>query len=83
MGDQWFRALIPFAAAIAVGWAVLSVIVGYGLMKRKFWARVLAIVAGILALINIPFGTALGVYTLWVLASGVAGMEYESIADRG
>lgn len=82
MGGQWFQALIPFATAVSVGWAVLSVVVGYGLVKRKFWARVLAIVAGILALINIPLGTALGLYTLWVLASGPAGMEYEAIADR-
>jgi hypothetical protein len=33
----------------------------------KSWARIIAIVVGCLNLIHVPFGTALGVYTLWVL----------------
>jgi hypothetical protein len=41
-----------------------------------------AIIAAILALIKFPFGTALGIYTLWVLAPGASGLEYDAIADR-
>jgi hypothetical protein len=33
-------------------------------------------------LVKIPFGTALGIYTLWVLAPMASGMEYDAIADR-
>ena len=40
---------------------------GYGLLKRRPWSRMLALVLGILNLINIPIGTVMGVYTLWVL----------------
>jgi len=40
-------------------------------------------VVAILSFIRIPFGTALGIYTLWVLASGVSGMEYEEIVVGG
>lgn len=42
--------------------------------------RVLAIVAAILSLIRPITGTALGIYTLWVLASSASRVEYEAIA---
>jgi hypothetical protein len=32
------------------------------------------------ALINVPFGTAMGVYTLWVLMSPEADNEYRRLA---
>jgi hypothetical protein len=62
--------------------AVLSFAVGFSLMTRKPWGRTLAIVIAILSLIKIPVGTALGIYTLWVLAPGASGAEYDAIADR-
>ena len=34
---------------------------------------------GIIALFNLPFGTALGIYTLWVLMSPNADQEYKSL----
>jgi hypothetical protein len=39
------------------------------LITFKPWARVLAIILSALHLLNIPFGTALGIYGLWVLLS--------------
>ena len=47
--------------------AIPGIIAGIGLLKMKSWARILAIIVGCLNLLHIPFGTALGVYTLWVL----------------
>jgi len=44
-----------------------GIIGGIGLLKRRNWARILVLVLGFLNLINIPFGTALGVYTIWAL----------------
>lgn len=57
---------------VAVGLllAVLSIpglVAGYGLLSRKGWGPSAALVVAILNLVNIPVGTALGVYTLWVL----------------
>lgn len=60
----------------------LSFATGYSLITRRPWGRTIAIVAAILSLIKIPFGTALGIYTLWVLAPATSGMEYDAIADR-
>jgi hypothetical protein len=50
--------------------AVLSapaIIAGAGLLYFQSWARILTIVLSALHLLSVPFGTALGVYGLWVL----------------
>jgi len=44
-----------------------KIIAGAGLLKRMEWARILTLVLSFLALLNIPLGTALGVYSLVVL----------------
>ena len=65
--------------AVVIHWLAMAVVVisvllsapgiigGFGLLRRKNWARITLIVLGFLNLINLPFGTALGIYTLWVL----------------
>lgn len=47
--------------------ALPGIVAGYGLLRRQPWGRILAIIVGILSLANFPLGTAVGVYTLWVL----------------
>lgn len=52
--------------------AVLSLpgmVCGIGLLLYKPWARILAIVLSVLHLLNFPFGTAMGAYSLWALLS--------------
>ena len=46
-----------------------SLITGYGLLYFKQWARIVGIVLSAVSLINIPIGTAIGAYGLWVLLS--------------
>ena len=60
--------------------AALCFAAGWGLLKTRPWARGLAIVLGAISLLHPPFGTALGIYTLWVLLSGNSGAEYERMA---
>jgi hypothetical protein len=57
-----------------------GILVGWGLLKHQPWARVAAIVLGIVSLLHPPFGTALGIYTLWVLLSDQRGAEYDRLA---
>jgi len=84
-----FAALAPWMSGLAmvvviiisVG-AVLALLTGISLLMHKPWGRILSIVIGILALITIPFGTALGIYTLWVMAPSPSGAEYDAIAVR-
>jgi len=62
--------------------AALGIGAGIGLWQRQPWARILAIVLGIIALINIPFGLALGIYTLWILFTPESQKEYEGMAAK-
>jgi hypothetical protein len=57
---------------LLVALAVPGLVAGYGLLKHRAWARVLAIVVGFLGLINFPLGTAIGLYTFWVLMQTAA-----------
>jgi hypothetical protein len=81
-GPPWMTALLPVIAVTTAVAAVLAFLVGYSLLTRRPWGRVVAIIIAILTLIKFPFGTALGIYTLWVLAPSLSGMEYDAIADR-
>lgn len=47
--------------------AIPSILAGWGLLSYKPWARILAIVLSVIGLINIPMGTMVGIYGLWVL----------------
>lgn len=40
---------------------------GIGILRGSGWARILLLVVAVINLVNVPFGTMLGVYTLWVL----------------
>ena len=46
-----------------------GVIAGIGLLNFRPWARILTIVLSVINLMNVPFGTALGIYGLWVMLS--------------
>ncbi|MEO6238990.1 MAG: hypothetical protein ABIQ52_18495 [Vicinamibacterales bacterium] len=56
-------ALVTFLLAVSVP----GLVVGIGLINLKPWARIGAMVLAVIHLINIPIGTALGIYALWVL----------------
>jgi hypothetical protein len=47
--------------------SIPGIIGGIGLLKRREWGRILVLILGFLNLLNIPFGTALGIYTIWAL----------------
>lgn len=74
-----FRSLVPVIVIGSGTMGLASLLVGWSLITRKPWARVLAIVIGIIELLKIPFGTALGIYTLWVLAPARSGAEWQQI----
>jgi len=81
--QEHLPALFPLFFSIAGGSLLLlaagGVCVGLGLMQRQPWARTVAIVLGVLALFHPPFGTALGIYTLWVLLADEHGDEYRHL----
>lgn len=72
--------LLSIIAAMLFLLAAGQICVGWGLMQRQRWARIAAVILGILSLFHPPVGTALGIYTLWVLLANNAGTEYEQLA---
>lgn len=69
----------PAAASISTFWMTFGVLafvvllflvgllplaVGYALKKRKGWAKPLGLGLAVISLINVPIGTALGIYTI-------------------
>ena len=64
-----FVVMACFLLAFTVGWAIPSMVAAYALLKRKSWAKTAGVVAGVFAAPQMPFGTAVCVYTFWFLFS--------------
>ncbi|MFO7670781.1 MAG: hypothetical protein R6W31_14060 [Bacteroidales bacterium] len=52
---------------IIMFFAALGIIGGIGLFSYKPWARILVIIISAINCLNVPIGTAKGVYSIWVL----------------
>jgi hypothetical protein len=76
----WLRPLITFMSGIVLLKAATGFIAGWGLLQREPWARILALIVGFISLFNVPIGTALGIYTLWVFLPTRSDDEYQSLA---
>ena len=58
------------ADIIAIVFIVISIpglLAGMGLYQRKEWARILTLILSIIELFNFPFGTGIGIYSIWAL----------------
>jgi zinc-ribbon domain len=75
--------LLQTIGYLFIGTAAIGLIAAWGLMDRQPWARTLAIVLGAVSLIDLPFGTALGIYTLWVLLPAQSEQEFRQISNAG
>ncbi len=62
--------------------AAIGFLAGWGLLHRDAWGRVLVLVLAFISLFNIPFGTAVGVYTMWVLLPAESGQEYDRLVAQ-
>lgn len=56
--------------------SVPSIVAGIVLLRVTPWARILGIIVSALHLVNVPLGTALGIYGLWVLLSREAASAF-------
>ena len=63
----FFLAFALIGGIFTLIYTVPSCVAGYAMLKRKPWARVASIIAAVIEVINVPFGTALGAYALWFL----------------
>lgn len=79
---EFVPALIQTVMVSIAAFSAVGLFVAWGLFTWKPWGRMLAIVVGIINLINIPLGTALGIYTLWVLLSTESEQQYREATVR-
>ncbi len=63
--------IISLVGAVIVGIVVIlsipSLAAGVGLLSYQNWARMLALILSVIGLLNVPIGTIVGAYGLWVL----------------
>ncbi len=91
-GDATAMSILGFLGIVAVVFmgilAIPSILAGVGLLQRQAWGRILALGVGFISLIDVPIGTALGVYTIWVLLDDsirpafASGPKPQSLAVR-
>jgi hypothetical protein len=79
--SAWLRPFLTFIGGLILVKAVAGFFAGWGLLQREPWARVVALILGFLSLFNVPIGTALGIYTLWVLLPTQSDDEYQALAN--
>jgi hypothetical protein len=75
----FLTSLFAILGIVVLAKAALGFLAGWGLLHPEPWARVVALVLGFISLFNIPFGTALGIYTLWVLLPSGSQDEYDAL----
>jgi hypothetical protein len=78
--DSLFMTSLYSAGVLLAGFGIVHLILAWGLFERQPWARLLGLVIGFLAMLRFPLGTALGIYTIWVLLPESSAREYASIA---
>ena len=71
-----FRPFMHIVAVLVLAKGITGFIAGIGLLQRAGWSRMLTLVLACISILSFPFGTALGVYSLWVLLSPHAEMEF-------
>lgn len=75
-----FALTVGLLTTIAIFFVVIGLpglILAYGLLRRRSWSRPLGFALGALNLVNFPFGTILGVYTMFVLTRAEVIAELE------
>jgi hypothetical protein len=55
-----------FTAGFIFALSLPRLVAGIGLLYQRNWARILTVIVSALGLLDVPVGTALGAYGLWV-----------------
>lgn len=71
LGGSMIPILKFTSSIITIVYGVFSIpliIGGISLLKYKSWSRIFVFILGIFNIVKFPIGTALGVYTIWILS---------------
>ncbi len=82
MPTSFFSAILTTIGIIVLAKAACGFIAGWGLLHRERWGRIVVLVLAFVSLFNIPFGTAIGVYTMWVLLPAASQQEFDALTEE-
>jgi phage shock protein PspC (stress-responsive transcriptional regulator) len=72
-GDETAITVTTIVGSAIGGFLILvslpGLIGGIAILRYREWARILLLILGVLNLVNVPFGTALGIYSIWALTN--------------
>jgi len=54
-----------------------KIIGGWGLLKGFEWGRIVTLIVAFLSLLNVPFGTALGIYSIVILMNKETAAQFQ------
>jgi uncharacterized membrane protein len=64
---EWIIPFVQFiVVAVIILFSIPSIIGGIALLNGKKWALTLLLILGCFKLFSFPFGTALGIFSIWV-----------------
>ncbi len=66
-GEQVISFLIIFLPTLLIFLSIPGIVAGIGLLYRKHWALIMAAILAVFNIFSFPFGTALSIYTFYVL----------------
>lgn len=73
---RWLAAGITIFVILFLFVGLFPALIGFGFRRRATWVRPLGIALALISLVNIPIGTALGIYTLRFFKSEGAARLY-------
>jgi hypothetical protein len=80
MMEEWLRIIVHIAWVAVVLRAALAAFAAWGLLTRAPWARIVAIIAAFLCILKLPFGTAMGIWTLVTMLGYRNSVLYEHLS---
>lgn len=76
----FIRPMLGFIGMMFLITGLVRILAGWAVYSKQSWGRILCLILGFLSLIDVPLGTALGIYTIWVLLSPGADQQYHQLA---
>ncbi|MEE4116728.1 MAG: hypothetical protein V2I37_11195 [Marinilabiliaceae bacterium] len=67
IAEEIMKAILVLVPVLICVTSILGIIGGIGVLNYQNWARMLVIVLSALNCLNVPIGTAKGVYSIWAL----------------
>jgi hypothetical protein len=80
-GETVLTIIANVLAFIFIIVSIPGLLAGFGLYKRQEWARILTLIISVIEIFNFPFGTAIGIYSIWSLTQPESVAEFQNVSS--